>query len=167
MSDPKARKVIVVENAFLSIRVKEMIARVLFDNLQVGLSFFLSGTRRLMRRRQVPSVSFASAHLLALMASGRVTGLVVDVGHLETTVLPVRPLLILTTSLPESECDRSTHHALFSRWYSQLLAPVLGLPQDFVPSFCSTRSTSLHHLVLTPLLRLQALEYHLSYSRKK
>lgn len=35
MTDPKSRKVIVVENPLLSTRVKEMIARVLFGNLQV------------------------------------------------------------------------------------------------------------------------------------
>lgn len=35
MSDPKARKVIVIENPLLPTRVKEMIARVLFENLQV------------------------------------------------------------------------------------------------------------------------------------
>lgn len=38
---------------------------------------------------QVPSLSFASAPVLALMAAGRLSGLVVDVGHLETTVTPV------------------------------------------------------------------------------
>lgn len=36
MADPKARKVILVENALLPTRVKEMIARILFENLQVG-----------------------------------------------------------------------------------------------------------------------------------
>ena len=35
MIDPKTRKVIVLENPLLPNRVKEMIARVLFDNLQV------------------------------------------------------------------------------------------------------------------------------------
>lgn len=35
MSDPKARKVIVIESPLLPTQVKEMIARVLFDNLQV------------------------------------------------------------------------------------------------------------------------------------
>lgn len=35
MTDPKTRKVIIVENALMSTRVKNMIARVLFDNLQV------------------------------------------------------------------------------------------------------------------------------------
>ena len=37
MSDPKARKVIVIENPLLPTRVKEVIAEVLFDNLQVRL----------------------------------------------------------------------------------------------------------------------------------
>lgn len=37
MSDPKARKVIIVENLLMSTRVKEMIVRVLFESLQVGL----------------------------------------------------------------------------------------------------------------------------------
>jgi len=35
MSDPKARKVIVIENPLLPTRLKEVIAEVLFDNLQV------------------------------------------------------------------------------------------------------------------------------------
>ncbi|KAK4702740.1 actin-related protein 10, partial [Phenoliferia sp. Uapishka_3] len=84
MSDPKARKVIVIENALMSTRVKTMIARVLFENLQV------------------PSLNFASSHLLSLLATGTVTGLVIDVGNLETTALsiyssrPLYPLLLAT-----------------------------------------------------------------------
>ncbi|GAA5821811.1 hypothetical protein JCM11251_001037 [Rhodosporidiobolus azoricus] len=87
MVDPKMRKVIVVENPLLSTAVRDMIARVLFDNLQV------------------PSLSFASAPVLSLLAAGAVTGLVVDVGHLETTVVPVfhsRPLFPLMTSTPRA-----------------------------------------------------------------
>ncbi|GAA5972583.1 hypothetical protein JCM11641_001911 [Rhodosporidiobolus odoratus] len=87
MVDPKTRKVIVLENPLLSTAVKDMIARVLFDNLQI------------------PSLSFASAPLLSLLAAGTVTGLVVDVGHLETTVLPVfhsRPLFALVTATPRA-----------------------------------------------------------------
>ncbi|WVR08245.1 hypothetical protein IAU60_005292 [Kwoniella sp. DSM 27419] len=85
MTDPKARKVIIVENTYLPNYVKEHIARVLFDNLQI------------------PSIAFTSSSLLALAASGRVTGLVVDVGWLETTVTPVyysRPLYTLARSTP-------------------------------------------------------------------
>ncbi|GAA5865534.1 hypothetical protein JCM3774_002042 [Rhodotorula dairenensis] len=87
LTDPRTRKIIVAENPLLSTRVKEMIARVLFDNLQV------------------PSLSFASAPVLALMASGRLSGLVVDVGHLETTVTPVfhsRPLFPCLATSPNA-----------------------------------------------------------------
>lgn len=38
MTDPRTRKVIIVENPLLSTRVKEMIASILFDNLQVRAS---------------------------------------------------------------------------------------------------------------------------------
>ncbi|WWC93024.1 uncharacterized protein L201_007988 [Kwoniella dendrophila CBS 6074] len=83
MTDSKARKVIILENTYLPISVKEHIARALFDNMQV------------------PSVSFTPSSLLALAACGRITGLVVDVGWLETTVTPVyhsRPLYNLSRS---------------------------------------------------------------------
>ncbi|GAA5965451.1 hypothetical protein JCM3765_002387 [Sporobolomyces pararoseus] len=85
MTDPKTRKVLVVENPLLSTQVKDMIARVLFDNLQV------------------PSINYASAPLLSLLTAGSVTGLVVDIGHLETTVLPIfhaRPLFSKIISTP-------------------------------------------------------------------
>ena len=41
---------------------------------------------------QVPSISFAPSHLLALLSVGRITGLVLDCGELESTALPVRCL---------------------------------------------------------------------------
>ncbi|SCV70609.1 BQ2448_3371 [Microbotryum intermedium] len=87
MTDPKQRKIIISENPLLSTPVKRMIARVLFGNLQV------------------PSITFASAPVLALLATGNVTGLVVDCGHLETTVLPVfasRPLFPSLLSTPRA-----------------------------------------------------------------
>lgn len=52
-----------------------MIARLLFDYFQV------------------PSISFVPIHLMALLTTGLTTGLVIDVGNLETTVLPVKFLL--------------------------------------------------------------------------
>ncbi|WWD04122.1 hypothetical protein V865_002188 [Kwoniella europaea PYCC6329] len=85
MTDSKARKVIILENTYLPIAVKEHIARALFDNLHV------------------PSVSFTPSSLLSLVACGRITGLVVDVGWLETTITPVyhsRPLYNLSRSTP-------------------------------------------------------------------
>lgn len=71
MTDAKSRKVIILENTYLPSFVKDAIAEVLFENLKV------------------PSISFTSSPLLALNACGRITGLVVDVGWLETTTTPV------------------------------------------------------------------------------
>ncbi|SDA02253.1 BZ3500_MvSof-1268-A1-R1_Chr7-3g09591 [Microbotryum saponariae] len=96
MTDPKQRKIIISENPLLSTQVKHMIAKVLFENLQVsGLDLF----------SKVPSITFGSAPVLALLATGNVTGLVVDCGHLETTVLPVfasRPLFPSLLSTPRA-----------------------------------------------------------------
>ena len=88
--DPKARKVVVVEHPLLPLCVKNMFAKVLFQNLQVRrlLPNVFNSTNLIQK---VPSLSFAPSHVLALLASGRITGLVLDCGHLETTVLPVCP----------------------------------------------------------------------------
>ena len=83
MVDPRQRKVLVVENPMLPNSIKEMICIVLFNNLQV------------------PSVSFVPAPLLSLLAVGRITGLVLEVGYLESTLMPVyygRPLSSHTVS---------------------------------------------------------------------
>lgn len=37
MTDPKSRKVIIVENPLLSLSIKDMMARILFNNLQVRI----------------------------------------------------------------------------------------------------------------------------------
>ncbi|TIB81130.1 hypothetical protein E3Q22_01358 [Wallemia mellicola] len=84
-TDPKQRRVIIAENPLLSSPVKFAIMSVLFSNLQV------------------PSVSFTPSPLLSLISAGRTTGLVVDIGYLQTVVSPVyasRPLdpHIMTTS---------------------------------------------------------------------
>ncbi|GAA5952269.1 hypothetical protein JCM21900_000471 [Sporobolomyces salmonicolor] len=118
MTDPKTRKVLVVENPLLPTRVKEMIARVLFDNLQV------------------PSVNFASAPLLALMAAGTVTGLVVDVGHLETTVLPIfhaRPLFPLVTSTPLAGSAVNSRLRLLLLAFGSYVPPPSSLNSMTVP----------------------------------
>ncbi|CAO3608559.1 unnamed protein product [Mucor hiemalis] len=62
-----------------------MIARLLFDYFQV------------------PSISFVPIHLMALLTTGLTTGLVIDVGNLETSVLPIyvsRPLIPYITTTP-------------------------------------------------------------------
>ena len=88
MTDAKARKVIVIENTFMPNFVKEHLARALFENLRVSSPCML----RSGANKQVPSIAFTASSLLSLAACGRITGLVVDCGWLETTVTPVRSL---------------------------------------------------------------------------
>ncbi|GJE94573.1 actin-domain-containing protein [Phanerochaete sordida] len=94
LTDPKSRKVIIIEQPLLPLHIKEALARILFNNLQV------------------PSISFASSHLLALLAAGRITGLVVDCGHLESIALPIyssRPLFPHLKSSPLAGSRFSSH----------------------------------------------------------
>ncbi|KAJ6531966.1 actin-domain-containing protein [Mycena capillaripes] len=94
LTDPKARKVILVEHPLLPLYIKDMMARILFENLQV------------------PSVSFASSHLLSLLAVGRITGLVVDCGHLESAALPIfsaRPLFPHLRTTPLAGARLTSH----------------------------------------------------------
>ncbi|KAM0788897.1 hypothetical protein ACM66B_002980 [Microbotryomycetes sp. NB124-2] len=87
MIDSKTRKVVIVESALQSIKVKEMITRILFDGMHV------------------PSISHAPACVLSLMACGTVTGLVLDCGNLETTIVPVfasRPMYSAMLSTPRA-----------------------------------------------------------------
>lgn len=71
MLDARTRKVVFVEHPLWPRQIKGILAGILFDNLQV------------------PSISSVPTHLSALLASGVTTGLVVDLGHLETVLLPV------------------------------------------------------------------------------
>lgn len=78
MTDPSQRKVILVENPLIPSVIREYVYEILFDNLRV------------------PSVSPMSAPLLSVFGTGSLTGLVVSVGTLETSILPIyhgRPLL--------------------------------------------------------------------------
>ncbi|KAI0663820.1 actin-domain-containing protein [Cubamyces menziesii] len=112
LTDPKSRKVILVEHPLLPLHIKEMMARVLFNNLQV------------------PSISFASSHLLALLASGRVTGLVLDCGHLETTVLPVfsfRPLYPHLRTTPLAGARLSSHIKALLLMFGTYIPPATSL----------------------------------------
>jgi actin-related protein 10 len=59
----------------MPIKLKEMLARILFEH-------FL-----------VPSISFVPSGLLAIMTAGVTTGLAIDCGHWETTVVPVRSII--------------------------------------------------------------------------
>ena len=165
MTDPKSRKVIVLENPLLPTRIKEMLARCLFEDLQV--SFFASfvllssipsfprSSRHLASFSfQVPSISFIPPHLLALLAIGRTTGLVVDVGYLETVVLPVSRRLLplcfrsfeLTISFLSSlvrPTRRSTFPALSTPTSSPLLSPPVTSTQLSISSSFTSLATTL------------------------
>ncbi|KAI8384487.1 actin family [Radiomyces spectabilis] len=85
LTDPKSRKVILCESPLAPIILKQTIAKILFGYLQV------------------PSLSFVPIHLTALLTTGMTTGLVLDCGNLETSVLPIytaRPLIPYITTTP-------------------------------------------------------------------
>ncbi|KAF7374749.1 Actin-related protein 10 [Mycena sanguinolenta] len=112
LTDPKARKVILVEHALLPLHVKDMIARILFENLQV------------------PSVSFASSHLLSLLAVGRITGLVIDCGHLESVALPIfaaRPLFPQLRTTPLAGARLTSHLRALLLLFGTYLPPPTSL----------------------------------------
>lgn len=96
LTDPKQRKIIICESPLAPVRVKQVVAKVLFQNFQVFKSLNYPFAMPLFIRlliitlnSKVPSISWAPLHLLALLTTGLTTGLVVDCGNLETTVLPV------------------------------------------------------------------------------
>ncbi|KAJ4477354.1 fungal-specific actin related protein [Lentinula aciculospora] len=118
LTDPKARKVIIIENPLLPIHIKEALARILFGNLQV------------------PSVSFASSHLLSLLAVGRITGLVLDCGNLESVVLPIfaaRPLFTQLRTTPQAGQRFISHLRSLLLLFGTYVAPtspgIANLPQ--------------------------------------
>jgi len=87
MSDYKhKRKVLIAENLLLPINLKTLIAAVLFEYMNV------------------PSIIFAPSQLLALTSVGKKTGLVVDCGYLETTVLPISDYGCLLHSIKTMPC---------------------------------------------------------------
>jgi actin-related protein 10 len=63
--------VLIAEDTLVPLRIKEGICRVLF-------TYF-----------QVPSVTFLSSGVLALVSTGLRTGLVIDIGWYDTRILPV------------------------------------------------------------------------------
>ncbi|KAJ7285155.1 fungal-specific actin related protein [Mycena rebaudengoi] len=133
LTDPKARKVILVEHPLLPLYIKDMMARILFENLQV------------------PSVSFASSHLLSLFAVGRITGLVVDCGHLETVALPIfaaRPLFPHLRTTPLAGARLTSHLRALLLLFGTYLPPPTSLSAAAnIPA--ANRSTRVPQEVLT------------------
>ncbi|KXN91653.1 Actin-related protein 10 [Leucoagaricus sp. SymC.cos] len=135
MTDPKARKVILVEHPLLPLYIKDLIARILFEN-------------------QVPSVSFASSHLLSLLAVGRITGLVVDCGHLESVALPIfasRPLFPHLRTTPLAGAKLTQHLRALLLLFATYLPPLATLGSTTtVPD--SERATRVPQEILTDQL---------------
>ncbi|KAK7436979.1 hypothetical protein VKT23_018794 [Stygiomarasmius scandens] len=132
LTDPKARKVIIVENPLLPLYIKEAIAGILFENLQV------------------PSVSFASSHLLSLFAAGRITGLVLDCGHLESVALPIfaaRPLFPQIRTTPLSGSRFTSHLRALLLLFGTYLPPTSPGPSGSLPA--ASRSVRVPPEVLT------------------
>ncbi|KAF8206244.1 fungal-specific actin related protein [Mycena galopus ATCC 62051] len=133
LTDPKARKVILVEHPLLPLHIKDMMARILFENLQV------------------PSVSFASSHLLSLLAVGRITGLVIDCGHLESVALPIfaaRPLFPLLRTTPLAGARLTSHLRALLLLFGTYLPPPTSLSAAAnIPA--ANRSTRVPMEVLT------------------
>ncbi|KAK7682630.1 hypothetical protein QCA50_014430 [Cerrena zonata] len=133
LTDPKSRKVIIIEHPLLPLHIKEMMSKILFNNLQV------------------PSISFASSHLLALLAAGRITGLVLDCGHLESTVLPIysaRPLFHQLQTTPLAGATLSSHLRALLLLFGTYLPPPTSLSAAAnIPA--ATRSTRVPEEVLS------------------
>ncbi|KAG2225483.1 hypothetical protein INT45_010310 [Circinella minor] len=118
LTDPKQRTVIICEPPMMPIRIKEIIAKILFHRLQV------------------PALCFVPSHLLALLTTGESTGLVIDCGHLETTVLPIyfaRPLMtsVQMTSLAGRAVTESLRNLLKS--YARIIQTSAGVPTSVAP----------------------------------
>ncbi len=76
-----------------------MFARILFQNLEVSVRKSFTKVEVDYEVAQVPSISFMPSHLLSLLSVGRVTGLVIDVGHTESVVMPVCRLRLGLTAV--------------------------------------------------------------------
>ncbi|KAI5122924.1 hypothetical protein M0805_007602 [Coniferiporia weirii] len=112
LTDPKSRKVIIVEHPLLPLHIKDMMASVLFDNLQI------------------PSLSFISSHLLALLGVGRMTGLVLDCGYLESTVIPIfasRPLFPQLKTTPLAGSRLTLHLRALILMFATYMPPLTTL----------------------------------------
>lgn len=130
MVDPKMRKVLLIEPALVPIEVRSQIALVLFEHLHV------------------PSISFTPSPVLVLLATGTVTGLVIDVGHLETSALPVylsRPLFPLLRSTTRASTRLNSRlKALLLRF-----APFIPIPK-FGQSSSSSSTTATDRKIPVP-----------------
>ncbi|OAV94999.1 hypothetical protein PTTG_05497 [Puccinia triticina 1-1 BBBD Race 1] len=136
MIDPKQRKVILIENPLIPTSLRSEIAIALFDQLHV------------------PSIAFTPSPVLTLMACGILTGLVVDVGNLETSVIPVymsRPLFPMIKSTTRAGSRLSARlSVLLSRFAQYLIIPKFGQSSLSTSNPRITKPTHIPPGLLTP-----------------
>ena len=85
LADPRQRRLVVCENLFHPRQLKQLLLSLCFEDLKVA------------------SVTLVSSHLLALLSVRRASGLVIDCGFWETSMVPfydARPLMSSARSLP-------------------------------------------------------------------
>ncbi|RKP10767.1 actin family [Thamnocephalis sphaerospora] len=108
LTDPRQRKVLICESPLMPTEIKNMLARILFQSFQV------------------PSLSFVPSPILSLMTAGVMTGLVLDSGNWETTVMPLFDLRPLTSSVratPLAGRALSERLRILLLNYAQLILP--------------------------------------------
>ncbi|KTW25674.1 hypothetical protein T552_03535 [Pneumocystis carinii B80] len=115
----KFRKVSIVEYILLPIKFKVIIAKTLF-------TYF-----------QVPSITFLSSHVLVLVSLGLNSGIVIDIGSKETSVIPIydlRPMtsFIVTSSLASNFCFSRLKYLLTHYSIPRLASLTFYDVQDFL-----------------------------------
>ncbi|KAK0520323.1 hypothetical protein OC842_007138 [Tilletia horrida] len=117
MCDPKARRVILIENPLTPTVVKECIYTVLF------------------KRLGVPAVTPLPSPFLALFALGLPTGLLLSLGHLEATITPIfhgAPISSSTAHPASLQVNLSSTRASGARLTRRLRALLIAFGQIIV-----------------------------------
>ncbi|KAJ3367851.1 hypothetical protein GGF31_007011 [Allomyces arbusculus] len=115
LTDPKGKTLIVCEAPFMPVLLKQTIAKVLFERFRIA------------------TLHFAPADLMTVLTTGQAAGLVVECGHLETTVTPVvdyRVMYTLIDSIPlAGQAVIDNLQDLLTK-FGSLLTPLDGLRED-------------------------------------
>ncbi|KAJ3182476.1 Actin- protein 10 [Gaertneriomyces sp. JEL0708] len=125
LTDPKQRKVVICESPLLPAVIRHITAQIMFKELDV------------------PLITFIPSSVAALLTVGKTTGLVVDCGHLETTVVPVydgKPLIHNTQALPLAGAAISCRLKLLLQNHGSLLTKNNPEPQPIPADILDAQS---------------------------
>lgn len=106
---PKERKIVIVENVFGRIIVRETLAKALFRHFDVS------------------SVLFVPSHMIALSTLAIPHGVVIDMGYIETTVMPVFSGVQIMQAFRDNQHGGRTIHKEIKR---QLL--LAGVKEEYL-----------------------------------